>query len=203
MILTEDLDKGTGKESKNSEDSKKEKVKSEPKVDKSMESGESTISEVVSSFKKFAMADELDETSSSKSDKKSDPKKNSKNEGNHSSLGEIFGHKTIESIKSKKDKIIKYCALLIGIFLIIYGLFLISGSVTRVADNVIFGEKAMLSTFLILLGFLIIVAAYAKTILNKTFLNKIHDQLEVAEGRNKSDKDSKKVDVNDNKIGKK
>lgn len=202
MILTED--KGTGKESKNSDGSKNEKIKKEPKMDKSPESGESAISEVVSSFKKFAMADEFEETSSSQSNKKSDPdKRGSKNKGDHHQGNGIFSHKTIESLKSKKDKILRYGALLIGILLIIYGLVLITGSVTRVADNVIFGEKAMLSTFLILLGVLIIVAAYAKTILNKTFLNKIHNQLEVAEGRNKSDKDSKKEDVNDNKIGKK
>ena len=86
--------------------------------------------------------------------------------------------------------------------MILYGLVLISASVIKVADNVIFGEKAMLSTFLILLGVLIIVAAYSQRILNRTFLNKIHTELEVAEGRKESDDGSKKVeDENGNKVG--
>ena len=83
------------------------------------------------------------------------------------------------------------------------GWFLFPASVTKVADNVIFGEGATLSAFLILLGILIIVAAFAQSILNKTFLNKIHTELEVAEGRSESDDGSKKVkDENDNKIDK-
>ncbi len=115
----------------------------------------------------------------------------------------MSGHDSIDSLKNKKDKIIKAAAILIGGFLIVYGLILISASVTKVADNVIFGEGAILSAFLILLGILIIVAAFAQSILNKTFLNKIHTELEVAEGRSESDDGSKKVkDENGNKIGK-
>lgn len=203
--MTEDLNKGRGKGSNDSEDSTNKKIKDQRAGNvKSGVSDESAISEMVSSLRKFTMADELEEASPSKSrtPANKDPEDKSKKEEHSFHIGNIFGHKAFDKLKSKKDKIVKYGALLIGVFLIIYGLVLISSSVTRVADNVIFGEKAMWSTFLILLGVLVILAAFAKTILNKTFLNKIHTQLEVAEGRTGSDKDSNKEDENANKVGK-
>jgi cytoskeletal protein RodZ len=72
-----------------------------------------------------------------------------------------------------------------------------------VADNVIFGEDATLYAFLVLLGILIIVAAFSQRILEKTSLNKIQSELEVDEGSTESDDSSKKVkDENGNKVDK-
>ena len=71
------------------------------------------------------------------------------------------------------------------------------------ADNVIFGEDATLYAFLVLLGILIIVAAFSQRILEKTSLNKIQSELEVDEGSTESDDSSKKVkDENGNKVDK-
>jgi hypothetical protein len=55
----------------------------------------------------------------------------------------------------------------------------------------------------VLLGILIIVAAFSQRILEKTSLNKIQSELEVVEGSLESDDSSKKVkDENGNKVGK-
>ena len=72
--------------------------------------------------------------------------------------------------------------------------------VTKVADNVIFGEDATADAFLILLGVLIIVAAFAQSIMDKTSLSKIGSELEVNEESSKSDDNSEKVKENDNKV---
>ena len=217
--MVEDLDKDTEKKSENSKDSVGEKGN-----DKSSESKGSHFSEIISNIKKFTIADNLDpeimaskktEDKDSEISKKSSKaysnnsnkkdvtsQKNVKSEDHDFNITDILnGHDSIDSLKNKKDKIIKVAAILIGGFLIIYGLILTFASVTKVADNVIFGEGATLSAFLILLGILIIVAAFAQSILNKTFLNKIHTELEVAEGRSESEDGSKKVkDEHSNKI---
>jgi hypothetical protein len=222
--LTEDSENGTENVVKNSSDSEDPKMVSKNGDENiSHKSGGNPISEVISSFKKFSTADDLiTEKSSEKSDS-SNPKKTEtlndhvpsndvkdvnsngrvEDEDHPFHFNDLFGQDNIASLKTKKDRIIKVAAILIGGLLILYGFVLISASVTKVADNVIFGEKAMLSTFLILLGVLIIVAAYAQRILNRTFLNKIHTELEVAEGRSESDDGHKKaVDENGNKVGK-
>ena len=214
----EDLDKDTEEKLENSKDNVGEKGN-----DKSPESKGSYISGIISNIKKFTIADDLDpEITTNKKTEDKDSKnsfkvysnnsnkkdvtsqKNVKSEDHDFNITDILsGHDSINSLKNKKDKIIKASALLIGGFLIVYGLILISTSVTKVADNVIFGEGATLSAFLILVGILIIVAAFAQSILNKTFLNKIHTELEVAEGRSESEDGSKKVkDENGNKIDK-
>ena len=214
----EDLDKDTEEKLENSKDNVGEKGN-----DKSPESKGSSISGIISNIKKFTIADDLDpEITTNKKTEDKDSKnsfkvysnnsnkkdvtsqKNVKSEDHDFNITDILsGHDSIDSLKNKKDKIIKASAILIGGFLIVYGLVLISTSVTKVADNVIFGEGATLSAFLILVGILIIVAAFAQSILNKTFLNKIHTELEVAEGRSESDDGSKKVkDENGNKIDK-
>ena len=220
--MTGDSEKGT-ENVKNLADSENREIKSKKgDENKSSKSGGSPISEVFSSLKKFSTSDDLiPEKSSEKSD--SNYPKETKSPDNHTSsnnvknansnerdddkdnsfhIHDLFDQDYMVSLKTKKDRIIKVAAILIGGMLILYGLVLISASVTKVADNVIFGEKAMLSTFLILLGVLIIVAAYAQRILNRTFLNKIHTELEVAEGRSESDDSSKKVEnENGNKVG--
>ncbi len=124
-------------------------------------------------------------------------------EGNDHSFNfhEFLEHDLFDSIRSKKDQIFRYTAALIGAILIIYGIVLISATVTKVADNVIFGEGASFAAFSILLGFLIIVAAFSKQILNRTFLKNISSELEIAEGKSEfKDEKIEEVDGNtDNK----
>jgi hypothetical protein len=214
----EDLDKDAEKKLENSKDNM-----GDDGNDKSPESNGSFISGIISNIKKFTISDDLNqeitankktEDKDSKNSKNSfkefsnninkkdeTSQKNVKSEDHDFNITNILsGHDSINSLRNKKDKIIKASAILIGGFLIVYGLILISASVTKVADNVIFGEGATISSFLILLGILIIVAAFAQSILNRTFLNKIHNELEVAEGRSESEDGSKKVkDENGNK----
>ncbi len=221
--MTGDSEKGTEKKPENFVDKMDDK-----KMDnaKSSASGDSPISDIISNLKKFALADDInpessdnskkpeyippektksshEQGSSKNSDKKDGNRRNDTKEDHAFHFTDLIGQDSLKSLKTRKDRIIKGTAIFIGGLLILYGLILISASVTRVADNVIFGEKAMLSTFLILLGVLIIVAAYAQRILNRTFLNKIHTELEVAEGRSESEDNSRKIkDENGNKVDK-
>ena len=216
--MTGDLEKDTDK-TVNSVDSENNKEN----TDKSPESGRSPISGIISNFKKFNMVEDLKSEKLSDKNKKSETKthdnpksspkqKSSKNSNKEETSQEhvddntfhipgLSEHNFINLINNKRDRIIKVVALLIGGLLILYGLVIISASVTKVADNVIFGEEATLAVFLMLLGVLIIVAAFAQRILDKTFLSKINTELDVTEERSKSDANSKKgKDENANKV---
>ena len=216
--MTGDLEKDTDK-TVNSVDSENNKEN----TDKSPESGSSPISGIISNFKKFNMVEDLKSEKLSDKNKKSETKthdnpksspkqKSSKNSNKEETSQEhvddntfhipgLSEHNFINLINNKRDRIIKVVALLIGGLLILYGLVIISASVTKVADNVIFGEEATLAVFLMLLGVLIIVAAFAQRILDKTFLSKINTELDVTEERSKSDANSKKgEDENANKV---
>ena len=109
-------------------------------------------------------------------------------------------HDFIKKLKTNRDKITKGSALVVGGFLILYGLVLVSASVTKVADNVIFGEDATADAFLMLLGVLIIVAAFAQSIMDKTSLGKIGSELEVNNESSEADDNSKKDKENDNNV---
>ena len=118
-----------------------------------------------------------------------------------------MNYESFSILKSNKERIMKAAALTGGAVFIIYGLITITSSVTQVADNVIFGEKAMFGAFSMLVGVLIIVAAFAQKLVSGTFLKKIHSELEVIEGRQDSvDTSNVKskdiVDENDNKVNK-
>ena len=216
--MTGDLEKDTDK-TVNSVDSENNKEN----TDKSPESGRSPISGIISNFKKFNMVEDLKSEKLSDKNKKSETKthdnpksspkqKSSKNSNKEETSQEhvddntfhipgLSEHNFINLINNKRDRIIKVVAILIGGLLILYGLVIISASVTKVADNVIFGEEATLAVFLMLLGVLIIVAAFAQRILDKTFLSKINTELDVTEERSKSDANSKKgKDENANKV---
>ncbi len=189
-------------------------------TDKSRVSSSSPISVIISKLKKFTYVDEFGPEKTSEIEKKPDadtPKKpenkqqrkysktsnmkeNSDKQANDDQTFHIPGMLGYDlSSMKNKDKIFKGAALLIGGFLILYGLLSISASVTKVADNVIFGEEATLSAFLMLLGVLIIAAAFAQRILDKTVLKKLPLELDVDE--RESNNNSKKVeDENANKV---
>ncbi len=214
--LNGDSNKGNGKESGNSLDSDAHKTERDKEEnDKSPKSEDSPILGIISDIKKFTNTDDFnlekpevkgkksnsEKPKSSYKPKKSTSKDHDNGEDHKFNFSDLFGENFVNKIKTNKDKIIKGSAILAGGFLIVYGLVLISASTEKVASNVIFGEDATLDAFLILLGVLIIVAAYAQTILEKTSLNKINIELEVDERRSESDDSSKKVkDENDNKV---
>ena len=215
-----DSNKGTGKESGNSLDSNHKIENDNGENGKSPKSEGSPIQGIISNIKKFTVAGDIDPRKLEVKDKKSAHEKNKspynpekskketsemhdKSEDQEIHFSGIFGEKFISTLKTNKDKIIKGSAILVGGFLILYGLVLISASTQKVASNVIFGEDATLDAFLILVGVLIVVAAFAQTIMEKTALKKINSELEVAEGRSESDDSSKKVkDENGNKLSK-
>lgn len=97
---------------------------------------------------------------------------------------------SVKRLKTKKNEIIKIIATLVGIILIVFGLITSLGAVIQVSSNVIFGERAMFSAFLILLGFLILAAVFARRLLEVTFLKNIHNELEIAEGKTPKNKDN-------------
>ncbi|MCE7697456.1 MAG: hypothetical protein K8E24_000865 [Methanobacterium paludis] len=119
----------------------------------------------------------------------------------------LMKYESFRTLKSKKAPITQFIALFVGIILIVYGLILMSSSAIKVADNVMFSETAMFAAFLMLVGVLIIAAAFAQKLLSATFLKNIHSELEVAEGRkdpvDTSKENSKNTaDENDNKVDK-
>lgn len=222
--MAEDSDKTLKKESEKSKDTIINDNKSSD--DNKSQESKGQSNGIVSNLKKFALAEDITtEKNSEKSNKPDDNidttkkqktpnnKKNKVNikdtEDHALHFPDILSNDAFNSLKAKKDKLIKIGALLIGGVLIIYGLIMISASVTKVADNVIFGEGASVAAFFILLGILIIVAAFSKRILDKTFLKNIHNELEVAEGKsktneaNKNQNDNKVKDNKDNIVGEK
>lgn len=102
----------------------------------------------------------------------------------------------IKSLKSKKNTIIMVFGIFTGILLVIFGLIIVSIPLEKVSDNVIFSEKAVFSVFLILVGILIISAILAHRLLSKTYLKKLHEELQLSEGKSPK---SKKTDVKEKK----
>lgn len=200
------------------EDSQRKEEESELTTDSSNESGDGseTVSEVISGNSDSEPkkgSDGETQTKSSSIEKQSGVKSGSDKPSNHDGASddhedhainfhEVMDNDLFNSIRSRKDQIVRYVALAIGVILIIYGIVLISASVTKVADNVIFGEGASFAAFSILLGFLIIVGAFSQKILNKTFLKNINSELEIAEGKTEAT-DKKTEDINGKKDPKK
>jgi hypothetical protein len=79
-------------------------------------------------------------------------------------------------------------------FSLLLGIVYLLGSTIRVADNVIFGERAVISAFLILVGVLIIASIFASRLLEGSFLKSIHSELEVAEDPDSKDNSKDKKD---------
>ncbi len=153
-------------------------------------------------FRDFLMGPDLDElelnpskTSSEKPKEKSQTKKsNNKEKNNGSSEGHEFSFshefmrfKSFQYLHSNKEQVIRIIGGIIGVLFIIAGILYEFGESVRIADNVIYGERAVLSVFSILIGILIIATFFGRHLLAGTFLKKIHSELEEVE-----DKPSKK-----------
>jgi len=90
----------------------------------------------------------------------------------------------------KRNIIIRAIAVVFAILLIIYGvIFSLYSSSVQVSSNVIFGERAMFSAFLVLIGSLIIVTVFARKLMEGTFLKIIYNELETVEGKTKRNGD--------------
>lgn len=98
--------------------------------------------------------------------------------------------KNKEILYNKKHEIISYGGFFIGLLLIITGILYLNSSVEKVADNVIFGEHAVISTFLMILGIIVIVVAMKDKIISKTPLSDIYTQMKAIE--NEKDKKDEK-----------
>jgi hypothetical protein len=82
--------------------------------------------------------------------------------------------------------------VIIGDIFLLSGVILLFTGATRVVDNVIFGERAMFSSFLILIGIIILITVFGRRYWYDTVLKKLNIEMEMSEGKNESDvKDQK------------
>lgn len=108
-----------------------------------------------------------------------------------------------DHIKPRNNIIAKLIAIIVGGILIVYGTTLVTATVFNVASNVIFGDVAAFGAFLILLGALLILAAFGQDILKRTPLKKMHEELEAAEKKTPESNDATTTkDENDNRVDK-
>jgi hypothetical protein len=112
-------------------------------------------------------------------------------------LSDLLGPKRIKEIKSGKSKILMGIGISIGILFIFSGILMTMGSVDRVADNVVFGEKEVFSVFLILIGILLIACSVAYKFLGKSFFKGIDNDIE---SYNETSSDSTKNNIKKDNI---
>lgn len=103
---------------------------------------------------------------------------------------EFMKFKIYRDIRSNKEKVIQIIGGIVGVMFILAGILYLLGSAFRVADNVVFGERAVLSAFLMLVGVLIIAGFFARKLLSGTFLKNIHTELEEVEEQPSKSKSS-------------
>ncbi|MEM4525699.1 MAG: hypothetical protein QXH54_04975 [Methanothermobacter sp.] len=99
---------------------------------------------------------------------------------------DMIFEKTKKILEDKKSEIILYAGVFIGILFLILGILYLNSPVKKVADNVIFGEHAIIATFLMIIGILIIVTALKDKIISKTPLADIYTEMKAVE--NEKDK---------------
>lgn len=149
-------------------------------------------------FRDFLMGSDIDnheldssnKKSAEKSKEKSKVKKVDNNEEDKNGLieahefslsQEFMKFKIYRYFQSNKKQVIQIIGGIIGVLFIIAGILYEFGSSVRVADNVVYGERAVLSVFSILIGILIIAGFFGRQLLARTFLKKIHSELEEVE----------------------
>jgi len=137
------------------------------------------------------------------------PKKTSHETGEKSDVHEfselhfkegLMNMKVTKLILAEKTRIIRYIAAIVGGLLMLSGLILLFTAATRVVDNVIFGERAMFSSFLILIGLLILITVFGRHYWHDTVLNKLNVEMDISEEKSKSevkDKKTKKNNIED------
>ena len=107
---------------------------------------------------------------------------------------ELMKFNFYRKLQSDKEQVLQISGGIVGAIFIIAGILYLLGSTIRVADNVIFGERAVISAFLILVGVLIIAGIFASRLVEGSFLKSIHSELEVAEDHHSKDNSKDKKD---------
>jgi hypothetical protein len=108
---------------------------------------------------------------------------------------ELMKFKFIKTLHSRKDNLLRIIGGIVGVIFIIAGVVYIYGSAIKVVDNVAFGERAVTSSFLVLIGIIIIAAIFARQLWRGTFLKNIQNQLQVAEDKPTKPKDTQKDNI--------
>ncbi len=115
---------------------------------------------------------------------------NSEGQNNGSVITGLKDYHGFKFLKKKKNIIIRAIALVFGILLILYGVtFSFTGSSVQVASNVMFGDRAMFSALLVLIGSIIMATVFARKLRELTFLRSIYGELEKFEGKTQKDGD--------------
>lgn len=143
---------------------------------------------------------ESDSSNTISSEKSQEKKANTKRETEKDSsephefhiTDELMKFKIYRNLRSNREKVIQITGGIIGALFIIAGIVYILGSSARVADNVVYGERAVISAFSILIGVLIIAGFFGRQLLARTFLKEIHTELEEVEEASSSNNSSNK-----------
>jgi len=193
--------------SKKSQTSGESKGSKSPEKSKNASKDTSTNDKPSRRFRDFLTGADIDSVESvfssgvsSKSKEKSPGNKEEKQKSDDNSSRsqefhfsqELMKFKFYRKLRSNKEQAIQIAGGIIGAIFIIAGIGHLFGAAFRVADNVVFGERAMISAFLILIGVLILAGVFARPLLQRTFLENIHNELEVAENQNSNEKVSDK-----------
>ncbi len=107
----------------------------------------------------------------------------------------LFHHaeeKVSHIFQSDRKQIIRMVGLILAALLIILGMVLLLGSADKVTDNVISGERAVISAFLIIVGLLIIAGIMASKIVGKTSFDDLFNEVQSLEGKKPSDDEKNK-----------
>lgn len=102
-------------------------------------------------------------------------------------IEDIKSHEIAQWLRKRKEKVIKAVAITISAILIIIAIIYSLTPTEQVASNVVFGEGAMFSVFLVMVAFLILAAVFASRLLEGKYLKDIHKDLEIVEGKREKD----------------
>lgn len=96
-------------------------------------------------------------------------------------------------LDDKREEITSYGGVFIGLVFIIIGALYLSSPVKKIADNVIFGEQAVISILFIIIGIIVIAGALKQKIISKTPLADIYTEMKAIE--NEKDKNDEKNNI--------
>lgn len=135
---------------------------------------------------------------------KVDSKNSNENDTDSSSKTKLKAqfHKLSSFIQEDRDRIIKIAGVVIGVIFILWGIYLIFGSSEKVVDNVAFGERSVASSFLVIVGILVIAGVFAQDIMKRTSFNNLFDEVQDVEkdSSSKSEKQTPAKKENEEKV---